>query len=352
MKNFGNKNNRISYHDLVYFCKQYEMISASGLMPAQVLQVLSSELADGELKSTLDAMQKRMKEGADLYTAMQETMAFPAYFIQIIRQGEAHGNIHKAFAIGTVIFEQADEREQMMRKAVYYPAFLLLLFMAIVYIMLVLVVPYFMKMFSGLSVEMSGLSHFVVGCSSFCALHWFGFLVLLSVPVILYFLFMKRNRFVIKSDSFKRRGLAFLSVQFCCASFTRVLWGMLSEGVSVEKAVLLSAEDVFNENYSSAIMDAAVKVCDGSSLKKALGDAGIFPPVILHMVAIGEEMGTLTECMRDAALYYEGESKRLLDKIMHVIEPFLIIFIAIIVFLIICGIMQPMLNLFEAVGFM
>ena len=221
--------------------------------------------------------------------------------------------------------------------------------------MMTFVIPTFMGMFADMDVEMPAITQFVIGMSDFFVAYWWMILIVVVAAVFLIKAYAKTisGRVLFGMLKIKLPVIKNVQVKSASAKFARTLSTLLRAGVPMMQALEITANSVDdNIHFQRAILSARDQVSNGSSLEKPIKMCGLFPPMVEHMISIGEETGNLEDMLENVAEYYEEEVTTATEQMMAVLEPMMILILALIVGVIILAILQPMMTLYDAVGSM
>jgi type IV pilus assembly protein PilC len=236
-------------------------------------------------------------------------------------------------------------------KAMIYPAILASVAMVVIIVMLTYIVPMFADMFQQMDTELPKITQIVVGMSDFFIAYWWAILLVLLVLIFAAKTYGSTppGQYLFDNMALKLPLLGPLQMKTACADFARNLSTMLGAGVSIIDALENTAATMNNLIYRNCILDAAEQVARGIPLSSQLKESGIFPPMVHHMVSIGESTGAMDTMLDKVADYYEEEVVSATEKATAALEPMVIIFMAIIVIAIIAAVFTPMLTMYSAI---
>lgn len=343
---------KISPRDFSVFCRQFVSILAAGVSVINALQMMTEQTENKTLKNAVISLVDDIGKGETLSNAMRKVSSFPAIFVNLVEAGEATGSLENAFERMALQFEKESQLKAIIKKAATYPIIVGIVAIGVVFAMMTFVIPNFMAMFADMDVEMPGMTQFVINMSNFFVAYWWAVIIVVFILVILIKMFAKTTTGKVFFGTLKVKlpGVGQLQVKQNCATFSRTLSTLLRAGVPMIQALEITGNSM-SENilFQRAVYQARDQVSNGVALSKPLKMSGLFPPMVVHMVSIGEETGNIEDMLENVAGYYEEEVADATEQMMAVIEPVTILLLAVIVGVIIMAILQPMLTLYSAV---
>ncbi len=344
---------RVKARDYAVFCRQFVAILKAGVSVINALQMMSEQTENKALRSATIALVDDLGKGETLSSAMKKQKVFPSIFVNLVAAGEATGSLETAFERMATQFEKEAQLKAIIKKATIYPVIVLIVAVGVIFAMMTFVIPNFMAMFEDMEVEMPAMTKAVIAMSDFFVAYWW---LIIIVGVALFFgikLYSQTisGRVLFGTLKLKLPGLGQLQTKTNCATFARTLSTLLRAGVPMLEALEITGNSMDgNILFQRAVYQARDQVGNGTSLSKPIKMSGLFPPMVVHMTSIGEETGELEDMLENIAEYYEEEVAEATEQMMAVMEPLIIVVLALIVGVIIMAILQPMLTLYDAVG--
>jgi general secretion pathway protein F len=349
---FQNLFQRIRTQEISVMTRQLATLLRAGLPLVSSLNALTDQIENPKLKKVITQIRERVNEGSSLAAAMEEfPKVFPDLYINMIGAGEASG------ALELVLFRLAEYQESQVRirnrirGALIYPAVMTVVGFFVLGILFTFVVPKFVAIFEDLEQALPLPTVILIGISDFVRAYWY--LLLLFAGAAAYGLARYRETpkgrehydlFLLKIPVFGK--LIMLGVVI---RFTRTLSTLLSSGVPLLKALDILTAVVNHAVFAKAISSARESVTEGASLSQPLKQSGIFPPILIHMIASGEQSGELEEMLAKVAEIYEEEAEALASTLMSLLEPVLILGMALIVSFVVISILLPLLEINQMV---
>lgn len=346
---FGNS---IKARDYSVFCRQFVAIIKAGVSVINALQMMSEQTENKTLKAAIVGLVDDLGKGETLSNAMRRQKAFPSIFVNLVQAGEATGSLETSFERMALQFEKEAQLKAIIKKATTYPVMVMFVAIGVIFAMMTFVIPNFMGMFAEMDVEMPPITQFVIDLSDFFVAYWWAIIIVVFLGIIAIKVYSKTlsGRIVFSTLKLKFPGVGQLQVKTNCATFSRTLSTLLRAGVPMIEALDITANSMdSNILFQKAVSQARDQVANGMPLSKPLSMAGLFPPMVVHMVSIGEETGNLEDMLVNVADYYEEEVADATEQMMAVMEPMIILVLAVVVGVIIMAILQPMLTLYESV---
>lgn len=344
---------RVSARDYSIFCRQFVSIISAGVSIINALEMMRDQTENRTLKKALGEVYEDVSKGESMAGAMKKhSKVFPSMLCNMVEAGEASGSMEVAFERMAVQFEKENKLKQSVKKAMIYPIVLLVVMVGVLFLMMIWVIPNFMGMFAELDTELPPITQAVVNTSDFVIAKWWLILLVVAAAIALFkaYAASPSGKFVLGGIALKIPVFGKLQTKSECARLGRTLCTLLGAGVPMMDAIEITGRSMENVHYKKAMMDAKDQVMRGMALSRPLKTCGLFPPMVVHMVSIGEETGNIETMLENVANYYEDDVQVATEQVMALMEPMIIVVMAIVVGVLIMAIMQPMLTLYESIG--
>jgi MSHA biogenesis protein MshG len=339
--------------DLVLFTRQMYTITKSGLPLLRGLRGLSASTQNAVLREALEDVLSSLEAGRDLATSFaRHPKIFPTLYVSIVRVGEQTGTLEKSFQrLGEYLLQDQDMQDRM-KSAMRYPIIVLAAIGIAMGILTTFVIPRFAPIFAALGDNIPTPTRIIMGASTFAREHWL--VVLGSVAFIIL-----ATRAYIRTDNGRYRWHKFklrlpvvgkLTHEAILSRVCRSLAISLSAGMSMTQTLAVIARSSGNDYMSEQILRLRDCVERGDSLSRGSTTVGLFPPLVLQMMAVGEETGELSTLLDEVAGFYEREVDYALKNLTSAIEPLLIIAVGGMVLILALGIFLPLWNMISKVG--
>lgn len=337
--------------DMAVFCRQFASITRAGVTIIETLNMLADSTENKKMQKAIYAVRADVEKGESFADSMaQHPAVFPELLVQMARAGEASGSLDTAMERMAIQFEKSAKTQALVKKAMIYPIVVACVAVAVVIVMLVFVIPRYMDMFEELDAELPKITLAVVALSNFIQNNWF-----IIVPVVIAIVFALKTyaktgsgKHVFGKLQLKIPAVKNLVVKSACSQMSRTLSTLLTAGVPLIEAVDIVADTMTNIWFKEALKNALEQIMIGVPLSQPLQTSGLFPPMVYHMIRIGEEAGSTEEMLNKLADYYEEEVEMAVQSLMAAMEPMIIIVLAGVVGILIAAVMAPMVNMYAA----
>lgn len=351
--NFGKK--KIKPRDLSVFCRQFVSMLRAGVTIMDALEMLSEQTENQRFSEAIMEVRTEIGKGRSLSEAMEmRSDVFPPMLVHMIEAGEASGSIDRSMERMAVQFEKSAKLKGMMLRSMIYPIVLLIVAFVILIVVVTVVIPNYMKMFAGYDFEMPALTRGIMAMSDFIISHAILLIVLfvIAVAALLRWRTTDAGKYFFGRAATKIPVFKNLNMKTYASNFARTLSTLMRAGIPMIDAVDSVAGTMKNILYRDELMTAKEEIAKGIPLSEPLRRGGLFPPMVVHMLTIGEETGDIEEMLDRLADYYDEEVEITTQTVLAFMEPMIIIFMAVIVLILIAAIMGPMLSMYEGVGSM
>lgn len=341
---------RVKIRDLSLFCRQFVSLHRAGVTIIESMRMLTEQTENPTLREALQEVSSNVQKGETLASSMRSRDdVFPPLLAHMVAAGEASGSLDIAFERMAVQFEQSAKINAMIKKAMVYPIMVLVVAVVVVIVMLTFVVPTFMEMFADMEIDMPKITLMVVAASEFMQKNWYIVVGVIIAFVVFFRYFSKTptGKGLIHKALIKLPLFGNLTVKSSSAKFARNLSTMLAAGISMPEAVQIVGDTMNNVYYEECMKNARNDVMQGIPLSTPLEKSGLFPPMVYHMVRIGEETGNTEDMLDTLANYYEEEVEMATQSLMSALEPLIIIVLAGVCGTIIGSVMAPMAAMYE-----
>lgn len=337
--------------DMAVFCRQFVSILRAGVSVASVLSMLGQQTGNKKLRAAIREMQADVEKGESLATSMRRhPKIFPAILVNMVSAGEASGNLEESFRQMELYFERSKRTKSKVTSAMIYPCVLIVVMIVVLIVMMTKIIPNFLKTFEDMDAELPKITLGVMAVCEWFKSWWWVPLLVLAALIVGGVLFHRTD----KGKHFfgwlarKTPVVGNLTVKTACATFCRTMEVLIGSGLTLTDSMDLAASNMGNIYYLEAIRDARALVAEGTPLRESLLRTGIFPPMVSNLVGVGEETGDLQSMMGKVADYYDEEVDEATKKLLNLMEPAIIIFMAVFVVIIVLAIYLPMINMTKA----
>ena len=346
--NLNARRNKLSTKNIVLFTAELAMLLESGLPLDRSLVVLMDLASNDEaLRKVIERVLEKVKSGVSLADALeQQSGVFSKFYLNMIRAGEAGGNLDQVLNHMAVYLESSQELKETVSTALIYPAILLVMSLASLFIMLTFVVPQFSEMFASAGKALPISTQIVVGLAAWLQSYWW--IVIGGVfSIVSYFKIQLGNSETKKiwdGHWLKLPLIGEMILNKEIANITRTLGTLLRNGVSILPAFSIVCETVDNLVVASALHDTQEQLKQGKTLFDALEQKELFPKMAMQMIKMGEETGHLEVMLLRIATIYDKQLRVSIARMLALLEPTLIITLGIMIAGIIVSILLAILS--------
>ncbi len=343
---------RIRSKDLAVFCKQLHAMLRAGVTIVSSLDILRQQTENKRLAKIIGRMYEDLQKGNTLSEALYyHKDAFPPIFISMVEAGELSGNIDLIMDRLAVHFEKEYKIENKIKSAMTYPAILAIVCVVVVVFLLTTIMPTFVEMYSSSGVELPPLTTMLINFSNALKQYWYIFVLALLVIIIGISMLMKNSKVKYKEDYYKLKipVVKNLALKVATSRFTRTLSTLMGSGVPLLQALDTVAGVTGNTYIGSKIIEAKEDVRKGMALSQPLKQQGVFPPMVHSMIKIGEDSGSIEEILDKTADFYDEEVDTAVQRLTTMLEPIMIVFMAIIIGFIVIAMVTPMFDMVKTV---
>lgn len=348
----------VDMRELAIFSRQFATLIASGMPMLRTLHTLEEQTQDEQIKAAVASVRSDVEAGSSLEQAMERhPKVFDRLFRAMVRSGEQSGRLDEAMDRIAFQVEKADGLRRQVKSAMMYPT-LVFGFAGVVLIAIVaFVIPVFAKIFEELAAEhpeeAAGLpapTQLCVSASNLITGSWYILIPGIAIASFVFFKWKKTDKGNDLWDRFKLRLPAKIGdviQKVALARWSRTFSGAVSSGVPMLQAIKLTGDTAGNTVVEKAMDDVYASVKSGGSLAGPIEENPIFPPMVGHMVAVGEETGQLEHMLSKIADFYETEVDAKVKALTALIEPLMIVFVGGIVGFIVIAMYLPMFSIYE-----
>ena len=337
---------------LEIFCRQMYSLTKAGVPLLRSMRGLTQNCANKQLKEALEEVTNELTNGRNLSASMQMyPQVFSPLFVSMISVGENTGRLDDALFQLANYYEQEVETRKRIKTAMRYPTFVIGFILLAMFILNVKVIPQFSSMFSRFGVDLPLPTRILMATSNFFVNYWAFMLVAMFGGLFAFRTWLQTSEGREKWDKFRLRMPVVGSVvnRAQLARFSRTFALMLKAGVPLNQSLALSAEALDNKFLEARLMEMKAAIEAGSTISSTAIATGIFTPLVIQMLSVGEETGQVDELLLEVADFYDREVDYDLKTLTARIEPFLLVIVAGMVLILALGIFLPMWGMLDAI---
>lgn len=339
--------------DISRFTRQFATMIGAGLPMVQCLEILSQQTEVAELRKVITDIKETVQGGTTLSEALSKhRRVFDDLYINMVDAGEVGGALDTILNRLAAYKEKADVLTRKVRGALIYPAVITVVATTVVIIMLSVIVPVFRKMFEGLKAELPAPTRIVIAISEIIRGYFLVFVILLVALIVTYKYFSRTPQGRLIFDRIKLRipMIGDLIRKSAIARFSRTLGTLITSGVPILDALEITARTSGNQVIHDAIKRSVLSIAQGETITQPLKNSGVFPPMVVQMIGVGEKTGGLDEMLAKIGDFYDEEVDAAVSALTSIIEPVIIVLMGVVIGGILIAMYLPMFDIVNKIG--
>ena len=343
----------VAVRDIVIFTRQFATMINSGLPLVQSLDILAKQSENKALRKIIEGVLYDVESGQTLADAMRTHEAvFTDLYVNMVAAGEAGGILDTILLRLATFLEKADALRRKIKGAMVYPAVIMTVAVGAVAVLLIFVIPTFQTMFESAGIPLPGPTQFVIFLSESLQAKWYIFVAVIIAFVVFIKRWYKTSSGQLILDKMLLNAPVFgpLQRKTAIARFTRTLGTLVASGVSILDGLEITARTAGNRVLHDAIMESRASIAGGETISEPLKRAGVFPPMVVQMINVGEQTGGLDEMLTKIADFYDEEVDAAVEALLSAMEPIMIVFLGVVVGGMIVAMYLPIFDMMSAVG--
>jgi len=342
----------IKMRDVVIFTRQFSTMINAGLPLVQALTILAEQSENKTLSEITRKVVFDVESGNTVADAMgKHPTAFSPLYVNMVAAGEAGGILDTILMRLATFMEKNDALVRKVKGAMIYPSVIMSVAAVAVTVLLIFVIPVFENLFSSAGLALPLPTRIVMGASRFLKGYWY---MVIATVVTVWFLY---KRYVSKPDGRLRVDRILLNVpvlgdvlrKSAVSRFTRTLGTLVSSGVSILDGLEITAKTAGNRVVQDAIMESRSSIAGGDTIAQPLKKSGVFPPMVISMISVGEQTGGLDEMLSKIADFYDDEVDAAVGNLLSLLEPMMIVFLGVVVGGMVVSMYLPIFDMINAV---
>lgn len=339
---------KVSQNDVTVMTRQLATLIVAGLPLLRALELITRQERNPAFKAILANVAESVSQGNNLSEALQaHPKVFDKLFVNMIRAGEAGGVLDKVLDRLAKFREKAERIQKKVKSAMVYPGVVMSVAIIIVYILMVKVVPSFQKLLDGQKTQMPPLTQFVVGISKLLTVYWW------ATPILVFglvfglktWLSTEKGKELFDRIIFRLPKVGPFVQIVSVSRFARTFGTLMASGVPILQSISITRDTLDNVVIAKSLERVHDRVRDGEPLSVPLEQSGVFPQMVTSMIQVGEETGQLPEMLNRVADIYDEEVDNAVTALTSIIEPVLIVFLAVVVGTIVLAMFLPLIAL-------
>ena len=343
----------IATRDIVIFTRQFATMINSGLPLVQSLDILGEQTENQALAKVLGEVLYDVESGHTLADALgRHPKVFTELFVNMVAAGEAGGILDTILLRLATFLEKNDALVRKIKGAMIYPAVIFSVAGMAIVILLIFVIPTFQTMFESAGIPLPLPTRIVIGMSQFLQSFWWAVLIGIigSVVAIRQIYTTDGGRLFIDRLMLALPILGDLQRKAAVARFTRTLGTLVSSGVSILEGLEITAKTAGNRVIHDAVMSSRASIAGGETIAGPLKESGVFPPMVVQMINVGEQTGGLDTMLTKIADFYDDEVDAAVEALLAAMEPIMIVVLGVVVGGMIVAMYLPIFDMINAVG--
>lgn len=341
----------VGLRDLVIFCRQFSSLVNSGVAMIRTLTILAEQAENPSFSKILKSVKSDVEQGSSLSEAFSKfPKVFDKFFISMIKAGETGGVLDDVLNRIAKFMEDKAKLTSKIKSAMAYPTLVSILASIIFFVMLTVILPKFSQIFSRLGSELPAYTQFLINISNY--LRSPLLFVFIAMLVCMGFGFKKvystiKGKYFIDNISLKLPLIGGLIKKVSVARFTRTFGTLIKSGVPILNSLEIVEESTGNAVIAGIVKNVREEIKQGGTISAPLESSAIFPPMVVSMIAVGEETGELDSMLTKIADFYDTEVEAAVDALTSMLEPLMMVFLGGMVGAVIVGMYLPMFKIFE-----
>jgi type IV pilus assembly protein PilC len=342
----------ISIRDIVVFTRQFATMINAGLPLVQALGILAQQTENKTLADVTRQVVYDVESGQTLADALRKhPKAFSDLYVNMVAAGEAGGILDTILVRLAQFLEKNDAIVRKVKGAMIYPAVILTVAVVAISVLLIFVIPTFQNMFASVHLDLPLPTRIVIGLSNMLKSYWWAILAILGFTVFSINRYYKTapGRLQIDSMLLQTPVLGDVLRKAAVSRFTRTLGTLISSGVSILDGLEITARTAGNMVIHNAVMESRASIAGGETIAAPLQKSKVFPPMVISMIAVGEQTGGLDEMLSKIADFYDDEVDAAVSALLSLMEPIMIVVLGVIVGGMVVAMYLPIFDMVNAV---
>lgn len=347
----SNPLDKIKTKDFAIFCRQFYTMLYAGIPIIGILDILRGQSENKRLKKALDNVYEEVQKGVELSTVLEKQKEiFPELLIHMVEAGEASGNLDVIMERMAIHYEKESKINNKIQAAMIYPMIISIVAIVVVFFLITSIMPTFVSIFEGSGVPLPAPTQILLNFSKWLKKFWHLGIVGISIISIAVGKIFKseKGKFVVDYIKLKVPIINSAIIKISTARFTRTFATLLSSGIPLIQALDIVSKIVGNKVIEVKIQKVIEAVKKGEGLSKPIYSMNLFPPMVTSMISIGEETGALDELLDKTANFYDDEVETAILKMTTLIEPLMIVVMAVVVGGIVVAMVLPMFTMLNS----
>jgi type IV pilus assembly protein PilC len=337
--------------ELANFAQRLSVLIGAGIPLVRSITIIKKQSNLKHEKEMLQGLLSKVEAGEQLSTALQDyPKYFPKLFVHLIKAGETGGVLDEVLSELVEYYRKRDKINKEVKSALYYPITIVLVAIVAVFILMGFVLPNILNMLTGFGGEIPLPTQILIFVSNFISGYWWAILIVLLIASLLISNYVKTPKGKLRKDRLllKIPVIGDLIRKVVIARFASTMELLIKSGVNIINALPVIEEVVDNEVFADVLLETRMRVREGSTLSEPIRQSGEFPPMVVQMLKVGEESGNIEDMLKKISDYYDLEVENAIEGSISLIEPVMIIIMAVIVGGIVASIILPLFSIYSS----
>jgi len=347
------KGGKIAMRDIVIFTRQFSTMINAGLPLVQALDILATQSENAALKDVTRQVVFDVESGNTVADALRKhPKAFSDLYVNMVAAGEAGGILDTILMRLAVFMEKNDALVRKVKGAMIYPGVIMSVAAIAITVLLIFVIPTFERMFASVNMALPLPTRIVIGASRFLQHFWWAVIAGVVSGVVMLKRYYATTDGKLKIDRLMLNlpVLGDVLRKSAVSRFTRTLGTLISSGVSILEGLEITAKTAGNRVIQDAIMESRASIAGGETISAPLKKSAVFPPMVISMIAVGEQTGGLDEMLSKIADFYDEEVDAAVGNLLALMEPVMIVFLGVVVGGMVVAMYLPIFDMVNAAG--
>lgn len=344
---------KVSQDDVIIFSRQFSTMIDAGLPIVQCLDILGTQQENPTFRKIIKEIKAGVEGGETLADVLKKyPNLFDDLFVNMVAAGEAGGILDVILRRLSAYMEKMSKLKKKVKGAMTYPLVTICIAMIVVGVILVFVIPVFESMFADFGSALPAPTQIVINMSEFVQAKILHIIVGIVVFIFAFKRFYRTQKGrTIMDTLFLRLPVAGILIRkVAVAKFTRTMGTMLSSGVSILEALEIVAKTAGNRVVEEAVYEVRSAISEGQTMADPLSESGVFPSMVCSMIAVGESTGALDAMLGKIADFYDDEVDQAVENLTALIEPFMLVFLGVVIGGLVVAMYLPVFQMAGAVG--
>lgn len=339
---------KVKLKDISVFCRQFSVMQSAGLSILRILEILKQQTENKKLQKEIAEVHEDVQKGKSVSDAMKRQKDFPEMLCNMITVGESSGTLDKIMERMADYYQQEYKQQRKIKSALTYPIIIVIVAICVVTLLVIKVIPIFVTLIPS-DVPIPLPTRIVLGLSNFMQKFWW---VIILAALGLYLLPKLRNTpQAEREDAWRLKAPVFgkIFTKIYTASFARTFGILISSGVPLLDSIKICGEVIGSKTIKTTLDYLEEQVKKGATIGNTLESRNLFSPMLIQMIKVGEESGTLETVLNNTAEFYDGEVETATEQLTTMIEPAIIVILGVVVGFIIISVLLPMLTMYQSI---